>query len=83
MAFEDSRNGILSAQDAGLTTLITVNGYTKNDNFNGAALVLDHLGDIDKPFNIINGDANNHNMVDCELLTRIHSPPYCDYLHHH
>ena len=73
LAFEDSRNGILSAQDAELTTVITVNGYTQNDDFSGAALVLDNLGETGKPFKVINGDVNNHDMVDCDLLFKIHA----------
>jgi HAD superfamily hydrolase (TIGR01509 family) len=72
LAFEDSRNGILSTLDAGLTTLIAVNDYTRNDDFTGAAIVLDHLGEPDKPFNVLQGDAYDHTMVDCELLTKIH-----------
>jgi HAD superfamily hydrolase (TIGR01509 family) len=73
LAFEDSRNGILSAQDANLTTLITINGYTQDDDFSGAALVLNHLGEPNKPFSVISGNANNHNMVDCDLLFKIHA----------
>jgi beta-phosphoglucomutase-like phosphatase (HAD superfamily) len=33
LAFEDSRNGILSSLAAGLKTIITVNDYTKDDDF--------------------------------------------------
>lgn len=73
LAFEDSRNGILSTQDANLTTIITVNGYTHDDDFTGAALVLDHFGEPEQPFHVINGNANNHNMVDCDLLYKIHA----------
>ena len=73
LAFEDSRNGILSARDADLTTLITVNGYTQDDDFTGATLVLDNLGETGKPFNVINGNANNHDIVDCDLLFKIHA----------
>lgn len=73
LAFEDSRNGILSAHDAKLTTVITVNGYTRNDDFTGAALVLDNLGETGKPFKVINGNANNHDVVDCDLLFKIHA----------
>lgn len=72
LAFEDSRNGILSSQDAGLTTLITVNGYTQDDDFSGAAIVLDHLGEPSQPFNVLAGDAHGHSMVECELLKKIH-----------
>ncbi|MDH5710266.1 MAG: HAD family hydrolase [Gammaproteobacteria bacterium] len=73
LAFEDSRNGILSSQDAGLTTLITVNGYTQDDDFSGAAVVLDHLGEPAQPFNVLAGDAHGHSMVNCELLEKIHA----------
>lgn len=73
LAFEDSRNGILATQDADLTTLITVNGYTHDDDFSGAALVLDNLGEPDEPFNVLAGQANSHKLVDCELLRKIHS----------
>lgn len=73
LAFEDSRNGILSTRDANLTTLITVNGYTQDDDFTGAALVLNHLGEPDKPFTVISGNAHNHNMANCDLLLKIHA----------
>ena len=76
LAFEDSRNGILSTLDAGLTTLITVNDYTRDDDFTGAAIVMDNLGEPGKPFHIIQGDADGHTMVDCELLLKIHKRTY-------
>lgn len=73
LAFEDSRNGILSSQAAGLTTLITINDYTRNDDFSGAAIVLNHLGEADQPFNVLAGNAHGHSLVDCELLAKIHA----------
>jgi HAD superfamily hydrolase (TIGR01509 family) len=42
---EDSRNGLLAAVGAGLTTVVTVNGYTQDEDFSGAALVVSSLGD--------------------------------------
>jgi HAD superfamily hydrolase (TIGR01509 family) len=45
MVVEDSRNGLLAARAAGLTCLITVNGYTRDEDFTGAALVVSSLGD--------------------------------------
>ncbi|MGB0713302.1 MAG: HAD family hydrolase, partial [Gammaproteobacteria bacterium] len=42
LAFEDSENGIRSSQGAGLTTLVTINGYTHDHDFTGAALVVDN-----------------------------------------
>ena len=49
IAFEDSNNGIRSAQGAGLKTVITRTDYTRHEDFSGALLVLDHLGDKDHP----------------------------------
>ena len=50
IAFEDSENGLRSARDAGLKTVITVNDYTVTHDFHGAAIVLDHLGEANKSF---------------------------------
>ncbi len=49
LAFEDSINGFKSSMAANLKTVITYNGYTKNDDFSGAALILDSYGDNDHP----------------------------------
>ena len=42
---EDSQNGLRAASAAGLRTVVTVSGYTKHEDFTGAALVLSSLGD--------------------------------------
>jgi HAD superfamily hydrolase (TIGR01509 family) len=44
---EDSRNGLLAAQAAGLLCVVTVNGYTASEDFSEAALVVSSLGDPD------------------------------------
>jgi HAD superfamily hydrolase (TIGR01509 family) len=49
LVIEDSRNGLLSAVGAGLPCLITVNGYTRGENFDQAVLVVSELGDPDRP----------------------------------
>ncbi len=46
LAFEDSVNGIKSSLAASLKTIITYNGYTEQDDFKGALLVLDQFGEI-------------------------------------
>lgn len=43
LVFEDSEHGLLSATGAGLSTIVTVNGYTREQNFSAAAVVLDQL----------------------------------------
>ena len=45
LVIEDSRNGLLAACGAGLRCLITVNGYTEQEEFTEAALVVSSLGD--------------------------------------
>lgn len=42
---EDSRNGLLAAKGAKLKCVITTNGYTKNEDFSEADLVVSELGD--------------------------------------
>lgn len=43
LAFEDSRNGVLSARAAGLRVVVTPALYTESDDFTGATLVLPDL----------------------------------------
>ena len=43
LAFEDSRNGVLSASRAGLRTIVTPCQYTAEDDFSGAARVIPSL----------------------------------------
>lgn len=42
---EDSANGLQAALAAGLTTVVTVSSYTRDEDFTGAALVVSSLGD--------------------------------------
>ncbi|MBT3347159.1 MAG: HAD family hydrolase [Thiotrichales bacterium] len=72
IAFEDSRNGILSSQAAGLKTVITVNGYTDKDDFSGAALVLDGLGEPDSECKVIAGDdADGGGYLNLEWISKL------------
>jgi HAD superfamily hydrolase (TIGR01509 family) len=47
IALEDSNNGLRSSLAAGIKTYITINHYTRNQDFSGAAAVFDDLGDLD------------------------------------
>lgn len=49
LAFEDSENGLRAATAAGIPTLITPTAYTAMHDFDGALLVLPHLGDPQTP----------------------------------
>jgi HAD superfamily hydrolase (TIGR01509 family) len=68
IAFEDSENGLRSALAAGVTTVVTVNDYTRAQNFQGAALVLDHLGEPDRPCHVLSGTSQN-GMVKIDLAS--------------
>ena len=72
LAFEDSYNGIQSSLGADLKTIVTVNDYTQNDDFSGAEIVLDQLGEPDQPFTVLAGDAGKHRFVDVALLKELH-----------
>jgi HAD superfamily hydrolase (TIGR01509 family) len=71
LAFEDSENGLISAMDAGITTIVTINDYTQNHHFDRAKLVLSDLGEPDLPCQIIKGDTQGSTYVDIPLLTRL------------
>ncbi len=47
LVVEDSRNGLLAATGAGLRTVMTVNGYTEEEDNTQAILVVSSLGDPD------------------------------------
>jgi HAD superfamily hydrolase (TIGR01509 family) len=73
LAFEDSLNGVKSSLAADLKTIITVNSYTKDDDFSGAVLVLDQYGEPDDSFTVLEGDAAGFEYVNLDLLKEIHA----------
>lgn len=73
IAFEDSLNGIRSSVAANIKTIITINEYTKNDDFSEADLVLDQMGDDSSPFKVLAGDAAGHSFLDLALVKKVHA----------
>jgi len=73
LAFEDSLNGVKSSLAADLKTIITINGYTKDDDFSGAEIVLDQYGEPNQPFTVIEGDAAGFDYVNLDFLKEIHA----------
>ena len=67
LALEDSENGLLSAKEAHLKTVITVNDYTRGHHFEGAALVLDSFGEPNSPFKVLSGDTLEANYFSVGL----------------
>jgi len=72
LAFEDSENGLRASLGAGLKTLITVNDYTLDHDFSGAAVVLSDLGDPDAPNRHIAGADLGQPFVDVAYLRALH-----------
>ncbi len=73
IAIEDSSNGLKSALAAGVVTLITLNRYTDDHDFTGAAAVLDHLGEPAEPCRLIEGELQPGPFVDTDYLQRLHA----------
>jgi len=74
LVFEDSHHGLQAALGAGLKTIITVNDYTKEQNFTGASLVVNHLGEPDLPLHVLGGNMGKEtiNYVDFGLVKYLH-----------
>jgi beta-phosphoglucomutase-like phosphatase (HAD superfamily) len=53
LVIEDSQNGLEAATAAGLSCVITVNGYTEREHFDTARLVVSHLGGPGDPLRVI------------------------------
>jgi HAD superfamily hydrolase (TIGR01509 family) len=66
LAFEDSRNGIRSSLGARLKTVVTVNDYTRDDDFSGAVAVLSDLGEPGAPYRRL--DCEEAGVVDLAKL---------------
>jgi len=62
LALEDSCNGWKAARAAGLKCVVTVNGYTRNQDFAGADLVVSGFGEPeDEPVKVM---SNPHGLKD-------------------
>ena len=70
IAFEDSEQGLVSSMGAGLKTIVTVNGYTKDQVFDGAIAVLSDFGEPDFPYEVLAGEVYGNRLVDVGLLRK-------------
>jgi hypothetical protein len=75
LAFEDSENGLRAARGAGLKTVVTINDYTRAQDFAGAQIVLDQLGEPSRPFRVLagRGDVNGATCFDVALARALHA----------
>jgi HAD superfamily hydrolase (TIGR01509 family) len=68
LVFEDSYQGLQAATKAGLKTIVTVNNYTQHHDFSDAVLVVNHLGEVDKPLTCISGKLEGVSYLDIPQL---------------
>lgn len=71
IAIEDTTNGNRAARACGIATIITIHEFTLDNDFTGAQLVVDQLGEPDRPFRLISGNAHGKKFVDVDLLQHI------------
>lgn len=71
LAFEDSENGLRAATTAGIPTLITPTAYTAMHDFDGALVVVPHLGDPETPM-LQRLAGTDQRWVDLAALRRWH-----------
>jgi len=71
IAIEDTSNGNRAALAAGIKTIITTHEFTIDNDFSGASLVLDDMGEPGQHFNVIMGDSHGHRYLDLELMKQI------------
>ncbi len=70
LALEDSANGLQAARAAGLRCVVTVNEYTRGQDFSGADLVVSDFGEPDAP--PIEVLANPHGLDDLHHVRLSH-----------
>lgn len=75
IVMEDTENGNIAALAAGMKTVITTHPLTIDNDFSGASLVINHLGEPGEPFSVIAGTAYGNRYVDLALLKMLHSSP--------
>lgn len=71
VAFEDSENGLRSAQQAGVPVFAVVNDYTRQQAFPGALAVLDRFGGPGDVPEVIAGDVGPGRYVDLPLVQEL------------
>jgi HAD superfamily hydrolase (TIGR01509 family) len=71
LAFEDSELGLRSSLGAGVKTIVTVSPYTTGQDFTGAALVVDNLGEPAQPIHALAGSSFGSTYVDVGLLCKL------------
>lgn len=71
VALEDSGNGLKAAKAVGIKTVITTNAYTAHEDFSVADLVVSHLGEADKPCQVLSSKFKPIDFINANILNQI------------
>lgn len=70
LAFEDSINGLRSANAAGLRSIITPSVYTDDQDFTGAFAIISNLGEPGAPYAHLGGKGAGEELVTPDAIRR-------------
>jgi beta-phosphoglucomutase-like phosphatase (HAD superfamily) len=73
VVFEDSAHGLMASSQAGIKTIVTVNDYTKHQDFTQAYCVLNHLGEPEQPLTTLAGQNLTGTYINVEILEELMS----------
>lgn len=71
LVFEDTAHGLQAATQANLKTIVTVNEYTKNQDFKDAILVITQIGEAESPLNILQGKTPKITHLNISYLHKV------------
>lgn len=80
LAIEDSAAGLRAAMAAGLPTLVTVNDYSRGQDFSGALAVVNSLGEPEAPAQSMAGAMLKGSHVDLAQLREWHAASIANML---
>ena len=72
LALEDTHLGLASSLAAGIPTVVTVNDYSRGQDFRGALAVLSDLGEPERPARVLCGSPSATGVVDLAQLRLWH-----------
>lgn len=73
LALEDSAAGLRAATAAGIPTLITINDYTRGQDFADALCVVNSLGETEFPARVRGGAGVRNGLIDIDQLKVWHA----------
>lgn len=77
VAIEDTAHGLQAATQVGIPTIVTVNDYTRRQNFSAAALVLSHLGEPEWPCEVLQGPPMPQSCFEVAIAATLLPPGPC------